>query len=146
MTQLLQRAKLLFAEASVIQNLANAFPLALTGLHCDIGLPLIGITKSFVVPTLSYFSNPARINLARSSRAECGSRKFELSDQRSKEHGAMSREQNKHTRALMRTTVFGFTLSTLLLAFSRFRRGAAAGKDPADRIRVGEWRCQQSWI
>ena len=34
----------------------------------------------------------------------------------SKEHGAKSREQNKHTRALMRTTVFGFTLSTLLFA------------------------------
>jgi putative tryptophan/tyrosine transport system substrate-binding protein len=50
----------------------------------------------------------------------------------SKEHGAKSREQNKHTRALMRKTVFGFTLSTLLLALC-----PSAESQPAKVPQVG---------
>jgi hypothetical protein len=53
--QFLQRAKLLFAEAGLLKNLAKGSRWQCTGMHCDEGLPSIGMAKNFVAPTLSDF-------------------------------------------------------------------------------------------
>jgi hypothetical protein len=53
--QFLQHAKLLFAEAGLFKNLAKGSRWQCTGMHCDVGLPSIGMAKNLVAPTLSYF-------------------------------------------------------------------------------------------
>ena len=82
MTDFSQSAKLFFAEAGLFRNLAKGSRWQCARMHCNVSLPSVWMAQNFVAPTLSYFTNPARINLARTSRAEYGIGNFDLSKQR----------------------------------------------------------------
>jgi len=74
MKEFLQPAELLFAETSLLENLAEGSRRQRTGMHRHIGLSAVRMAQNFMTA--------ARISLANTSRAENGIGYIELSNQR----------------------------------------------------------------
>src|SRR5919109_2418602 len=55
MKEFLQPAKLLFAETSLLENLAEGSRRQRTRMHCHVSLPTIRMALNLVATTLSYF-------------------------------------------------------------------------------------------